>query len=72
MLTFVTGRLPVQLLYEHSGRVDNAPANYSVPTPPKEQVCAMLERETQLCNAPATQRLLDSLIAGEEPPCLPF
>jgi len=51
------------MLYEHSGRVgfDNAKANLAVPTPPKDQVCAMLERETQLRNAPVTQRLLDHL-----------
>ena len=55
--------LPPQMLYEHSGRVgfDNAKANLAVPTPPKDQVCAMLERETQLRNAPVTQRLLDHL-----------
>jgi hypothetical protein len=63
-----------QMLYEHSGRVgfDNAKANLSVPTPPKEQVCAMLGRETQLRNAPATQRLLDRLgDDGDEEVCDP-
>jgi hypothetical protein len=56
------------MLYEHSGRhgFDDLKPDLSVPTPPKVQVCAMLKRETQLRNAPATQRLLDLIDHAQE------
>lgn len=51
------------MLFPHSGRVgfeDQLP-DQSVPTPAKDVVCAMLRRETELRNAPHTQRALDEL-----------
>jgi hypothetical protein len=56
-----------QMLYEHSGRVgfEALDANPLIPTPPKAIVCAMLRRETELRNAPATQRLLDRIDRDE-------
>ena len=51
------------MLFPHSGRngFDNIQPDPAVPTPPKEVVCAMLKRETELRNAPETQALLDGL-----------
>lgn len=56
-----------RMLYEHSGRrgFDALEADAAVRTPSKETTCAMLRREAELRNAPATQSLLDELEAQE-------
>ena len=51
------------MLYEHSGRIgfQNVCADPVIPTPSKGDTCAMLRRETELRNDPATQLLLDQI-----------
>ena len=51
------------MLYPHSGRhgFESIQPDATVPTPPKEIVCAMLKRETEIRNAMATQQQLDDL-----------
>ena len=51
------------MLYPHSGRhgFDDIQPDAAVPTPPKEMVVAMLQRETELRNASETQAHLDKL-----------